>query len=196
MTMMMIDGADGDEQTFNADIVNGVPADIDSYRFYATPQGVASFCGAALIHPDILLTAAHCYRTWRSVTNVCIGTSKTDCSDAMEIISIAQDYIHPDYDIKNNRADLLLIKLASPSSVPVATWNTNATLPEVGSNATVIGLGFVDSDTVQRPDVLQELAVSIEDPEVCEQLSSAFVADHFLCADGNAVKSGACRGDS
>jgi V8-like Glu-specific endopeptidase len=40
-------------------IVGGTPAEVGEYPWYAVPAR-NYMCGASLIHPDILLTVAHC----------------------------------------------------------------------------------------------------------------------------------------
>lgn len=54
-------------------IVGGTPADEGEYPFYAYPRGMM-LCGATLIAPEILLTAAHCGGVWTS--GALIGKTK------------------------------------------------------------------------------------------------------------------------
>ena len=46
-------------------IIGGTPVDEGEYPFYAFPRGMM-LCGATLISPQILLTAAHCGGVWTS----------------------------------------------------------------------------------------------------------------------------------
>jgi hypothetical protein len=46
-------------------IIGGTPAPEGEYPFYAFPRGMM-LCGATLISPEILLTAAHCGGVWTS----------------------------------------------------------------------------------------------------------------------------------
>ena len=65
----------GVDSTSDAGIVGGIPGNINNYPFFAIADldGGPS-CGAVLIHPDILATAAHCFREWRSSSS-----SGVDC---------------------------------------------------------------------------------------------------------------------
>ena len=189
----------GVDSTSDAGIVGGIPGNINNYPFFAIADldGGPS-CGAVLIHPDILATAAHCFREWRSSSSsqACIGTRSLDCSDTMEIIPFEQDYIHPDYVRNTVRNDIMLIKLVTPSSLAAAPWNTNATIPLAKSEATLIGLGRSLDEPKVYPSVVQELNVTIGDPAFCRTLSNLFDPDTVICADGIAAHSGACVGDS
>ena len=51
-------------------IIGGTPAPEGEYPFYAFPRGMM-LCGATLISPEILLTAAHCGGVW--TTGALIG---------------------------------------------------------------------------------------------------------------------------
>lgn len=51
-------------------IIGGTPAAEGEYPFYAIPRGMM-LCGATLISPEILLTAAHCGGVW--TTGALIG---------------------------------------------------------------------------------------------------------------------------
>lgn len=192
-------GGGKDDPGYGADVVGGIPADISAYPFFAiaNSNGTPKYCGAVLLHPDILATAAHCFRSWASNTNqACLGTSNLKCSDAMEIISIQQNYVHPGYVRGTALKDIMLVKLASPSKIQPALWNTNATIPLTKSKATLIGLGRSIYEPVTYPDVVQELAVTIGDPNFCRTLSTLFDPVTVICADGIATNSGACQGDS
>lgn len=199
----------GENTNNQASIVGGAPVDDPGvYPFFAIPAATESICGATAVLPDILLTAAHCYRTWGAAQEACIGTTKRDCSDASTILPIVQIYIHPDYEPNTFRNDIMLIKLATSSSsssssvlssnsvVAAAAWNANAAIPADGSLATVIGLGllqFPADNPPAVPDGLQELSVTIKNPDACD---ASFEPETMICADGREENTGACLGDS
>ena len=104
----------------SAKIVGGQLADVGEYPYYAV-SGNGLLCGASLVRPDILISAAHCrgrlfsFVSPQFISNggrVFIGGNKRDGSDAVEIIDVELVRRHPDYDKKSNQHDLLLLKLS------------------------------------------------------------------------------------
>jgi secreted trypsin-like serine protease len=95
-----------------SNIVGGQIAKHDDYPFYAIPaEGM--LCGATLIHPDILITAAHCNTRLFSFLSpellsnggaVYIGASMFDGSDAIETIDVELVRIHPNYKRRTHEA--------------------------------------------------------------------------------------------
>jgi len=187
-----IDGGGSDEQ---ADIIGGSPAALGAYGFYGlTDPILTGFCGSTLIHEDVAVTAAHCFTVWEAGRNgVCIGGIQDDCSDAMDRITVEQLYIHPDFDPDTLENDIMLLKLARPSSAPVALWNANATVPESKSLAIAIGLGRSDPEKNVYPETLLEVTMNIGERETCDRFP-VYTKD-MICAFGTG-ESGICRGDS
>jgi len=180
-----------------ASIVGGTPSASGTYPFFATPENSLGLCGATLIHADILMTAAHCYRSWKGY-NACIGATKRDCSDASESILAEQDYIHPDYNpnfaLRENQNDIMLIKLESPSSALLATWNKNATIPEEDTIVIATGLGRIETSSL--PDALLEVKLTVADSATCARASDDFsLPEKTICAYGDG-RAGICGGDS
>lgn len=176
-----------------ASIVGGAPSANGAYPFFAVAgpplQGV---CGAALIHADILISAAHCYKYWKGY-NICIGATKLDCSDASDIILAERDYIYPDYSPNGLPNDIMLIKLASPSTAQLATWNKNATVPAEDTIVVATGLGLTETSSV--PNTLQEVNLTVADAATCFRASDSFVPEKVICAYGDGL-AGICNGDS
>ena len=94
-----IDAADVQFSDGGANVVGGTTSAQGAYPYYAIPAaGSPSLCGATLIHPDILLSAAHCEGTFANA-NVQIGGNLVSGADAREVIRASIERIHPNKDV-------------------------------------------------------------------------------------------------
>lgn len=184
-----------------ASIIGGRSVSPGAYPWHATPDTSQTrlLCGAFLIHPDVLATAAHCEGYWAGF-DVLIGATSLNGEDAVDVIRGAREYVHPDNLRQDNPfradADLMLVKLASPSRAPVARLNTRRSVPRDGGRLTAIGFGYYLLDQERVSNELLEVDISAVDNRACEDFinSPPFFPDSMLCA-GTAER-GTCRGDS
>jgi len=199
-------------------IVGGAPATSAAYPSYAfssdtmEDSGIPfAKCGATVVHEDILLSAAHCYKAFNPGRKVCVGGTQVDCSDAIDVRTVDQNYVFSDYSFISNQNDVMLVKLDSPTTAAVSSWNTNASLPHVASVATVVGYGLIKDpygdeefkpDDAFLTDVLLKAEVVVLWDSECEQYYSrdagfffTFSSQEMLCAGGVSGKD-ACNGDS
>lgn len=195
-------------------IVNGQDAGECVWRWQVSinTERHGQFCGATLITPDWVLTAAHCVKDVHSpcaVQSLRIGVGAYSRSlrelanDEHSVERRVQGiYIHPLYQKNvNHDYDFALMKL--DKAVPINRCIGVACLPtdaHVGSNCTITGWGTLHSQGGQ-PEVLQQAPVEFVNRKSCEQNYTATkdtITASMMCARGRS-KGGitdSCQGDS
>jgi trypsin len=157
-------------------------------------------CGCTLIHDDVMVSAAHCAAAsfWPGRTNIHLGGIERDGDDAIETIRVARTMVHPNYNIHTLANDIMLIKLESLSTLPVAAWNNRAveSRQNVSAADTLIVIGYGDTFYGGPPStVLLGIDVPVVDHATCngsEGYNGEIIDELMICA--GAENADACQG--
>lgn len=110
-------------------IVGGKDAIHGRYPAYGIPTG-NTLCGATLIAPDLMISAAHCKGAFTSgASTVAIGGTKLKGQDADEILGVAYEVVHPEYDPNTAANDIMIVKLDMPATATPILVNDNPKVP-------------------------------------------------------------------
>ena len=188
-------------------IVQGQVADPTAFQYFALTANdayastVDNVCGAALIHSDILLTAAHCqglfnYGAW-------MFNPTTKQFDRM--MKIVEQWRHPNFNLMNNSYynwDLLVMRLEEPvlDIQPVAL-NNDPQVPSIDEVLKAIGFGAREyGEELSTSLLVGELQYM--SPQLCENkiltvpIQGAAVGEELLCAGSTEAGNSICLGDS
>jgi trypsin len=172
-------------------IIGGVPVQDGEFPFFAFPFGVL-LCGATIVHVDVLLTAAHCAGVF--LEGVIIGG--TDLTgEGSTYYATDFELPHPDYDIKTDENDLMLVKLSRPTDVTPVQLNFDNNVPVVGEPVTVIGFGNTEENG-EFSQVLLKTSVDIFPFEACDNYFGGIDNNTMLCAGTEEGGRDSCQGDS
>jgi secreted trypsin-like serine protease len=169
----------------------------DSSAFYG------HFCGAALIRPNWLLTAAHCVEGMRpSELEAVVGAHDLK-NDPAERIGVQEILMHPDYDPYSLDSDIALVALSrslSGETVPPIASGTDL----AGETGIALGWGYTDPDRLSPSETLQQAALPIVSNLTCNTAFNAYtgypyddpITGNMVCAGDLKGGKDACIGDS
>jgi trypsin len=163
----------------------------------ARPTG--RWCGAVLVRPDKLVTAAHCMSKPISTYTAIQGRADLTDDSTGRVSKISGVWIHPGYNTKNSRNDFAVLTLSKPfTGVPVIKLETNPKADIRGAVPTVYGWG--DTNGTGPDDTLQKLAAPDLGDATClankEYVANGYAAASNVCAGYLQGTADACQGDS
>lgn len=191
-----------------AKVVGGVTASPADWPFLAalvrpgagTPYD-RQFCGASVVAPDWVLTAAHCVVDSADApmspdqVNVLTGTMSLTAGAGTES-PVSEVVVFPGYP---GAADAAMLHLATPTTAPPVALAQPAQQPlwAAGSRAAVAGWGDTGEDAQSFPLDARQVTVPIVSNTACRSaLGSQVVPARELCAGLAAGKADSCQGDS
>ena len=174
------------------------------FPWYAASAGTL-FCGASLVHADILLTAAHCQDVLTVASGVFVGSNRKGQGAVYR--RIRQALVHPLYDATTLQRDYMLLKLSSPiTDITPVPLNEQNSVPVDGQLLTLMGFGK-NGDDGNLTTTLRDVEVVAMNHDLCaRQYANVTGFDGVttvqldaavdLCAGVPQGGKGQCQGDS
>ncbi|XP_037675286.1 kallikrein-5-like [Choloepus didactylus] len=154
------------------------------------------YCGAVLVAPQWLLTAAHC---WKRIFSIRLGhPSRSPMYEAGQQLFMGVKSIpHPSYSRPGHSNDLMLIKMNRRvrETVDVRPINISSQCPTAGTRCTVSGWGTTSSPQTNFPGVLQCLNITVLSDQQCRRAYPNQIDRTMFCAGDQAGRD-SCQGDS
>ncbi len=181
----------------STDIVGGVEAARDEFPFMVSlhQSFTGHFCGAALIRPNWILTAAHCMG---GRFKVYVGLHSQNELARAEQFATAKVIIHPNYNESTMDYDYALVQLNGNSAVtPIAVNTEDLGLREAIEpiQTTTAGWGLTTESGWRMPTILNKVDVPVVNHQDCRQVYNS-LTERMFCAGFPEGGKDSCQGDS
>jgi endonuclease G len=117
------------------------------------------FCTGVLVHPRIVLTAAHCFNAAAPVNVVALSAENQSNLQKAEVISVRRMVVHPEYQLTGLH-DISVLILRKAATVKPARTATEAEI-KAATRTTLVGFGNDDVLSTRGFGIKREVTVPI-----------------------------------
>lgn len=180
-------------------IVGGEPVEIEQHPYQVALQFFGlRICGATIISPSYVVTAAHCSNAFTAGgLTIYAGSSYTNQSGIL--IEVSDVIEHPNFNADTVDYDISILRLATDLTFSNSINQIN--LPElnqeipIGADAVVTGWGLLSEGGAPAYQ-LQAVTVQIIGKDVCDVVFPGLVSNQMVCAGVLEGGQDSCNGDS
>lgn len=186
---------------FESRIINGARADPSDYPFLVSLRvGDQHYCAGSVVHPKVIVTAAHCIEPVRqrgSDIPFVVSTKNVETGEANSIGTKAS-VVRGGYNAATHDNDVAVLLLNDAlENVQVIPLSPPGTVVSKSAPLKIAGWGLQDESSSSLSPYLMEADVNFVDNEECNKiLGYGRISDNMICAGDLINGRDACQGDS
>ncbi|CAH1104307.1 unnamed protein product [Psylliodes chrysocephalus] len=196
--MYIVSGQDITDTYHDGKIIGGMSTDVSIYPYQLSLQyfGLHS-CGASLISPTWVLTAAHCIKgTYTPLLSVRAGATSKE--DGGIIVTVKNKYVHPNFKTSTIDYDIGLLELSEsmdPDYAETIPLPPEGVTIKEGDMGTVTGWGSTTEDGAMVSQ-LRVTEIPVLNQNHCKRVIGKTLTNRMFCAGYVRGGKDACQGDS